>query len=403
MNPYVLTFRSSEEINEEFRRIGVDRGGWDVMAPKAFLRCVKISGVRGFCANILKQEMLSLGGDAALSRGTLTGHDKKTDCLVLGNISSILRLTEKLKNQPFGLSVLGQQIKTALNHYEARRTVLDIAGKKFRLGDRTLVAGIINATPDSFSGDGFLGKDPVRVLERAREMVRFGADILDVGGESTRPGSKPVALKEELRRVVPFLKLLRKHLRVPISIDTTKSEVASAALDLGVSIVNDISALRSDKKMAKVVSRAKAALVLMHMKGAPRTMQKNPVYGDVAGEVVSFLGCAVEKALDAGIARDRLIVDPGIGFGKTLGHNLELLNRLSALRSLGRPVLVGLSRKRFIGKILDADIADRAWGTAASVSLAIANGADIIRVHDVAQMSDVARVCDAIVRQRRPS
>ncbi len=403
MNPYVLTFRSPEEINEEFRRIGVDRGGWDVMGPKAFLRCIKIFRVRGFCANILKQEMLSLGGDAALSRGTLTGQDKNTDCLVLGNTSSILRLTEKLKNQPFGLSVLGQQIKTALKNFEARRIVLDIAGKKLRLGDRTLVAGIINVTPDSFSGDGFLGKDPIRVLERAREMIRCGADILDVGGESTRPGSKPVSLNEELRRVVPILKLLRKHLRVPISIDTTKSEVADAALDLGAAIVNDISALRSDKKMAKVVARAKAVLVLMHMQGTPRTMQKNPVYSDVAGEVVSFLGCAVERALDAGIAFDKLIVDPGIGFGKALEHNLELLNRLSALRSLGRPVLVGLSRKRFIGKILDADIADRAWGTAASVSLAIANGADIIRVHDVAQMSDVACVCDAILRQRRPS
>ena len=334
-----------------------------------------------------------------MSRGTLTGRDKTTDCLILGNIAQVMRLAQKLKKQPFGLSRLGRDVKRVLENFQRKSVTLDLEGRKVRLGSRTLVMGIINATPDSFSGDGISGMDPDAALVFARRMVKNGADILDIGGESSRPGSKRVTVREELKRVMPLLSRLAKNVRVPLSIDTTKSEVAAAALDAGAAIVNDISALRFDKKMAKLVARRKACLVLMHMKGEPRTMQKNPRYPDVMDEVFSFLSEAMERAMDAGIARDKIILDPGIGFGKNLEHNFLILERLSALKCLDRPILAGLSRKWFIGQVLKAGASERIWGTAAALSLAIAGGADIVRVHDVKEMKQVASMADAMIRR----
>lgn len=399
MNPYVLAFNQPEELVEEFKKIGVDWGGRKIMRLKGISRCVKIHRLSNISANILKQEMLSLGGDVALSRGTLSGKDKKTDCLILGNASQIFQLAEKLKKQPFGLAQLGREVKASLNHYERSHPFLDIGGKRWRMGKRTLVMGIMNVTPDSFSGDGIFAMGPDRGRALAQDMVACGADILDIGGESTRPGSKRVRAEVERGRVIPFLKCMRKYIRVPFSIDTMKSEVAHAALDLGVDIVNDVSALRFDKKMAKLVSRYKATLILTHMKGTPEKMQKNPRYDDCMGEIISFLGEAIKRAQDAGVALEKIVVDPGIGFGKTWEHNCEVLGRLSALKSLGRPILVGLSRKSFIGKILDVDVNKRILGTAAATSLAIAHGADMIRVHDCHEMTQVARVADAIIRR----
>ncbi len=396
MNPYVLALKRREDLVDEFKKIGVDGGGIDIMLAKGFLRVVKLHGVRSPAANILKQEMLSLGGDAALSRGSITGRDKKTDCLLLGNCAQINRLYEKLKKQPWGLSQIGQEIKAVLAHFERDAPVLEISGKRFRIKDRTLVMGIMNVTADSFSGDGILGMEPKRAAAFAQEMVSGGADILDIGGQSSRPGSRGISAKEELARVLPVLKAVTRSVKVPVSIDTTKSEVARAALEHGVSIVNDISALSFDKKMAKVVAKAAASVILMHMKGRPRTMQKNPQYQDLMQEIISFLWNSIKKAQEEGIGIDKIIIDPGIGFGKTVNHNIEILQRLSALKSLGRPVLVGLSRKSFIGKILKQRVSTRGWGTAAALSLAIANGADIVRVHDVGEMKQVARVCDAI-------
>jgi dihydropteroate synthase len=396
MNPRVLALKNPKDLFVEFKKIGVDKGGIPIMLPKGFSRLVKISDIPCFWANVLKQEMLSLGGDVALSRGSLTGRDKRTDCLLMGNLSLFCRLAEKLKKQPFGLSQTGREIKRVLERFDKKNTILDIDGKKMSVSRRTLVMGIVNATPDSFSGDGILGMGAKRALAFAQEMVKNGADILDVGGESSRPGSKKISAKEEVGRILPLLKLFKKSISVPISVDTTKSEVARAALDEGASIINDISALRFDKKMAKLVARRRAGVVLMHMKGSPATMQKAPRYDDLLGEIVLFLSETMKKALDAGISEDRIIVDPGIGFGKTLEHNLEILRRLSELKSLGRPVLVGVSRKWFIGKILNVEAQSRLWGTIAAMSLAIANGADIVRVHDVSEMKQAALVADAI-------
>ena len=259
--------------------------------------------------------------------------------------------------------------------------------------------GILNLTPDSFSGDGIYG-DAGRAVEIAVRMVEEGADIIDVGGESTRPGSAPVAAGEELKRVAPVIKKLSAKIGVPISVDTRKRDVALAALDNGASIINDISGLEADEGMAQVVSQYNADIVIMHMKGTPETMQKNPTYDDLIEEIISKLSQLVARAEEKGVKKENIIIDPGIGFGKTFEHNLKILNNLSRFKVLGKPILVGPSRKSFIGTILNVKPQERIFGTAASVALAIRNGADIIRVHDVKEMKQVAGVADAIVRRQ---
>lgn len=255
--------------------------------------------------------------------------------------------------------------------------------------------GVLNVTPDSFS-DGGEYVDPARAVERAKRMVAGGADIIDIGGESSRPGSKRVTAREELDRVMPIIRALAGEVDVPLSIDTYKSEVARRALAEGVSVVNDITALRGDPDMARTVAGFDAGVVLMHMRGTPETMQDAPFYGDVMEEIFSHLAGAIALAERAGVDPDKIIVDPGIGFGKTVGHNLTILRRLRRLAALGRPILIGASRKSFIGKLTGKEPGERAYGTAASLAAAIMNGADIIRVHDVDEMLDVARVADAI-------
>jgi len=262
---------------------------------------------------------------------------------------------------------------------------------------RVLIMGILNVTPDSFSDGGrFLSPDAA--VERALAMEKEGADIIDVGGESSRPGAEPVPVEEELRRVLPVLERLRGKLRIPISIDTTKAEVAEAALRAGASIVNDISALRFDPAMASLVAKFGAGLVLMHMLGTPKTMQQAPHYEDVVTEVRDFLAERAQYAQSQGIPREAIAVDPGIGFGKTVEHNLELLRRLPELVELGFPVLVGPSRKSFIGAILGLGVEERLEGTLAACAVAVVRGADILRVHDV---KEVRRAADLALHLRR--
>jgi dihydropteroate synthase len=262
---------------------------------------------------------------------------------------------------------------------------------------RTYIMGILNVTPDSFSGDG-LHRDPGAALARAVQMVRDGADIIDVGGLSTRPGSEPVPLEEEISRTVPVIRALSREIGVPVSIDTYRAEVARGALGAGASIVNDISGLRFDPEMPSAAAAAGAAVVVMHIKGTPGDMQQNPVYEALIPEILDCLRESIRIAEDAGI-KD-VIIDPGIGFGKTFDHNLEIINNLREFTLLGRPVLVGPSRKAFLGSILgDAPPSERMEGTAAAVAACIINGASIVRVHDVREMAMVAKVADAIKRE----
>lgn len=293
---------------------------------------------------------------------------------------------------------LARAIDSLLDNYLRSDYKIDCRGKVLNLGSRTHIMGILNVTPDSFS-DGGLYADQTRALEHAREMVSQGADILDIGGESTRPGADPLTEEEELRRIIPIIERLSTEIAAPISVDTYKSSVARKALDAGASIVNDISGLRFSPDMTQVVADYGAAVVIMHIKGTPRDMQVNPVYRDVVGEIMDHLEKSAGIALKAGIARDRIMIDPGIGFGKTLEHNLTILERLDEFRGLGFPIVLGTSRKRFIGMVLDiSEPKDRIEGSAATVALGIQGGARIVRVHDVGYMAKVARMSDAIVK-----
>lgn len=267
---------------------------------------------------------------------------------------------------------------------------------QLKLGSNTHIMGIINLTPDSFSHDGFY-YDMERALEHAKMLIEQGADIIDVGGESTRPGALSVSDEEELRRVIPFIKEISKTIDKPISIDTCKSRVAKKALDAGAQIINDISSLRADKEMANIAATNNAPVILMHMKGTPQDMQINPVYNDVVSEIISFFRNLINSAVNSGIDERNIIIDPGIGFGKSASHNLEILNRLREFKELGCPIMVGTSRKSFIGKILNRPVQERLLGSLATAAMAIAHGANIVRTHDVKETKEVATMCDAVI------
>jgi len=272
------------------------------------------------------------------------------------------------------------------------------------LGERTLVMGVLNVTPDSFS-DGGKFLDTTSAIEHALTMELAGADLLDIGGESTRPGSSTISVQEELARVLPVLQGLRGVLKIPVSIDTQKLEVAEAALDAGAEIINDISALKNDPRLAELAASRRVPLILMHMRGEPRTMQKTGFAREVIKDVMQGLRKSSSIARNAGVAKSQIILDPGIGFGKSFAQNYELLEKLSLLAKLGFPLLVGPSRKGFLGATLtsDAPPEERIWGTAATVTASILNGAHIVRVHDVAEMVQVARVADCLADPRRRS
>jgi len=274
---------------------------------------------------------------------------------------------------------------------------IELKGRdKLHLGARTIVVGVLNVTPDSFS-DGGVNYEPARAIERALEMEAEGADVVEIGGESTRPGATPLSTEEELSRVLPVLRGLAGRIRAPIAIDTYKSEVAAAAVIEGASIINDVSSLRFDPVIADVAARERAILVLMHMRGDPATMQKLAPSEDIFAEINADFETAIKLALDRGVKREQLVLDPGIGFGKTVEQNLSILNGLERFAGFDLPLMIGTSRKSFIGRLTGRPEGDRIMGTAASVSIAIARGAHIVRVHDAKEMVQVARIADSIL------
>lgn len=396
VNLRLLELKDIRDVADELRAMKVHPGGIDIMAPKALLRVIKIKGLDSAALNILKQDMLSIGGDCAVSWDAFIKRTKNAEGIIIGTVAQIDRLCEKLEKQPLGLSALGKKMRLLEDDFNKCDFVLKAGRYKLNLGARTHIMGILNLTPDSFS-DGGLYMDREEALRRAVEMESQGADMIDVGGESTRPGARAVSAKEECERVIPLIKILAKKVRIPVSIDTSKFTVAQKALDCGAVIVNDVSGLKKDPRIARLVKKHRAAVVLMHMKGAPRTMQRNPVYKSLVCEIIEGLRHSIGIAKDAGISDNSIVVDPGIGFGKTAEHNLKILKRLREFKSLGYPILAGPSRKSFIGKVLGAETDERLFGTAASVAAAVANGADILRVHDVNQMREVARLTDAIL------
>lgn len=388
-------------LPQEIASIGPDDAGVPKIAAKSEHYLIRVDDVRTPAANILKQELLARGADGAVSRHTIAVTAPTTNMLIYANVAQLRSLIRNLKEQPYGLAALGEQLAALLDNIHRAPVPITCGLYTLPLGSRTLVMGILNLTSDSFSGDG-LGSDVEAALQQARAFHAAGADLLDLGAESTRPGSSEISPDEELARLTPVLQALLDPVRgvtLPISIDTKKASVIEACLKMGAHLANDISGLRADPDYAAVVARYAAPVIIMHIKGTPQTMQQNPQYDDLLGEVIAYLREGISIATGAGIAREKVIIDPGIGFGKTFDHNLELLHRLGELHSLGQPILVGTSRKGFIGKLLGSvPASERIFGTAATVALSIAGGADIVRVHDVAQMVQVVKVADAIVR-----
>ena len=416
-NLRVLTLSTARDLRAEMEKIGCDPRGIDIMMPKGVFRAVKMEGVKFAAANILKQEMLAKGGEAVLCGDIYLGGKQLSDVLLLGTELQYRRLLAKLRMQPLpSLQQIRHELRTVLDNVERKSlSPLLIGDRAFEWGTRTYVMGILNVTPDSFSGDGLIRNtraDEASLIRaavaQARQQASDGADIIDVGGESTRPGSSPISSEEEMRRVVPVIRHLRDEIDVVISIDTYKADVAESALDAGADLVNDVWALRADRKMPKLVAERQVPVVLMHNRSRPKDAAVEAQLGgrylgveyeDLLADVIRELRESVELALSSGVSRERILVDPGVGFGKTVEQNLELLERLAELRALGHPILLGPSRKSFIGFTLDLPPDQRVEGTAATVALGIARGADIVRVHDVREMVRVARMSDALVRR----
>jgi dihydropteroate synthase len=392
---------SITEAEDCLKKIGVESYGIAAMVPKMSHLNLLIEGLKPKVSNIIKQEMLSLGGDAAVSRGSVDCSVSKTDVLIMGTEKQVLRFIDKICLQPFGLKGVASDLQALLLNLSRDRFLLKTPRREIRIDGRTLVMGVINATPDSFSDGGAI-KDEREGVRQAVILAGEGADVLDVGGESSRPGAKPVPLKEELRRVIPLIRAITKETDIPVSIDTVKAEVAGRAIDAGAEIINDITALRGDRNMARVAASARTPVILMHMRGTPSTMQKGPLsYGSLIGEIIDFLENRIEHACSAGIPRESLVIDPGFGFGKSGQDNLRLLRHLGAFRAIGLPICIGVSRKAFTGKVTGVTVpAERIEGTAAAVTAAILNGANIIRVHDVGFMKRAAAMADAIRRAR---
>ncbi len=386
-----LEITSIERSHSEMLRVGVDPAGIRIMAPKHFHYNLKVESLTPAQANIIKQDMLSIGGEVAVARGAASCSVRQTDAIISGTLKELDILVDKLKVQNQGLSGIARALREALDNVRLKELALKGRGKDWILGPRTLIMGILNVTPDSFSDRGrFFEKN--RAIERALEMVEEGAEWIDVGGESTRPGAAPVALNEELKRVVPVVEALSG--KADISVDTTKSEVARQALQAGAQIINDVSALGADPDMAAVCAEYGAPVVLMHMRGTPATMQKDVGYKDLMAEVFNYLSERIEYAESRGIGREKMMIDPGLGFGKSREGNLEIIGRLKELRSLGRPLLVGASRKSFIAGTVGPE--GRETGTVAAVVASILNGANAVRVHDVSGAVQAARMADAL-------
>jgi dihydropteroate synthase len=389
-----LHITNANEAIQQMKEMGVDPIGVKLMEGEALHFNLKVEGIEPRRANLLKQEMLSLGGNVAVDRRGFDCSAEKTDALLMGTQKQFEKLISKLENSP-GLEPLGHCIRETLKNISKTRYSIRCRKRTLTLGKRTLLMGVLNVTPDSFS-DGGLFFDKEKAISRGLRMVEEGADIVDIGGESTRPGAKPLELQEEIRRVIPVVESLSKRMDVPISIDTYKSAVAKRAIEVGAEIINDISGLNFDPTLAQIAAKEDTPLILMHIRGTPETMQKNVHYDSLFSEILRYLRDSIQRAESAGLDPQQVIIDPGIGFGKTVDDNLIIIKNLHELRILGKPILLGTSRKSFIGKILKADSGERLEGTISSIAIGVLNGAHIIRSHDVHQAKKAISVADAI-------
>ena len=363
--------------------MGVDPVGIEMMEGKSRHHLIRLDDVDLKAALILKQDMLSLGGEAALCRGAAGLNVRETPVLLMGTLKQIRALVSKLEGQPFKLAELSRLIEGLLETIDNVPRYF-VRGRDLLANGKKVVVGILNVTADSFS-DGGKFADRESAVARGIEMTVQGADIVDVGGESTRPGSRPVSVQEELENVIPVIRDLVAENVKNISVDTTKSAVAEKAIQAGACIVNDISGMTFDGRMLPVAAQSDASVILMHTRGRSETMQDFLVYDDLMAEVFSYLEGTMKSALEAGIPSEKICLDPGIGFGKSLEQNLELISRIGEFRSLGTSVMVGASRKSFIGDLTGAGVEDRMPGSIGAAVAASLRGADMVRVHDVAE------------------
>ncbi len=389
-----LHITNTREAIHEMGKVGVDPTGMKLMKGKTLHYNLKVEGIDPRTANLLKQEMLSVGGDAALDRRGLDCSSSSTDALLMGTEKQFEKLFSKLEQYP-DLHPFGRSLREILRNLSRAHYTIRCRKRTFTLGKRTLLMGVLNVTPDSFS-DGGLYFDKETAIARGLKMVEEGADFIDIGGESTKPGSKPLGSDEEFRRVIPVIEFLAKEVDVPISIDTYKSTVAKKAIEAGAQIINDISGLHLDPSLSQVAAKEGVPLVLMHIRGNPETMQKNIHYESIFSEIIQYLKDSIQRAESAGVDPEQIIIDPGIGFGKTVEDNLLILKNLQEFKILGKPLLLGTSRKSFIGKILNADVTERLEGTLSSIVVGVLNGAHIIRCHDVLQAKRAIAIADAV-------
>jgi len=375
---------------DELELIGADPETWDRLSRKCRVSTVETDTISPVAANILKQCMLSGGADAIVSRRTVSCRTDGTKCLIAGTPKQILRGCDSLEGQPFGLSELAEELRTAMEAPPELPLKIPAGDRELDFSSGPLIMGILNVTNDSFSDGGrYLERDDA--VEHAAGMFEAGASIIDIGAESTRPGSLPVDPERQLDRILPVIEDITGRLDAVISVDTTSALVAEAAVRSGVRMINDVSAL-SDPGMAALAAANGIPLVLMHMQGTPRTMQENPSYEDVVGEVYDFLEERVDRAVDAGVPRSSVIVDPGIGFGKRLRDNLKLIRRIREFRWMGCRVMLGHSRKSFLGELTGLDDPGRREAGTHAVTAVSSAGADIFRVHDVEGTRQVLQV-----------
>ncbi len=393
-NAHPISIGSANDLKRHLSEIDVSDEDIEKISDM-FLYCtVKLESVDTRAANLMKTSIESLGGALAMRKEAHEFTVRETDVVISGSRHTLRVLATRLKGEPFGLDGISAELTSCIS---TGARIMSWGTRTLDFTRKTYVMGILNCTPDSFypSSRAATRKDAQKT---AREMIEAGADIIDVGGESTRPGSDPVPREEEIRRVIPVIQALRGSSDIMISVDTRRAEVAERALDAGADIVNDIAGLRHNDELARLVARRRVPVVLMHMRGTPKTMQKAPFYNNTISEILRELEPSIAAAIGAGIDPEMIIIDPGIGFGKRIQDNLRIIRELASLKSLAFPILVGLSRKAFIGEVLDRPVEKRLIGTVTANTLAVINGANIIRVHDVADAVEMVTIIDAVRR-----
>lgn len=393
----VRYLNNKRSLLKEVELIGANRQSYSYFHRKDFRLRFKVYDLAMGAANILKQELLARGGDLVVHHDIVSGKKEKTDAIIVGNLNTINFVIEKLEALPYwNLSELREELIKQVRNIKKDKFTLRLPNEKtIVLDEKPMVMGIVNITNDSFYPSSRIN-DEEKLLERVRNFINNGAEILDIGGESTRPGAEKVSLEEELRRVIPAIKIIRKHFSIPISIDTYKAQVAREALDAGADIINDISGLQFDKEMVLVARDYGVPVIINHIQGKPEDMQDKPKYRDVIEEITDFFDERINFCINNGLKKEQIILDPGIGFGKRLEDNLQILKYTDEFKIFGLPILIGASRKTLIKNVLELDVDERLEGTLAITACALQKGAHIIRVHDVKENKRVIDMMLAI-------